>query len=201
MNQNDFNITFKTNFYSRKKVLSFSEKDLTLKQDGQIVNSLMKSNIKDIRCGISFIRGVDFTIGRIYCIDIKDENSQILKIRLRSLYGINKNILYEKYSLIIDKLYEFYFDDIISDYIQNILNGESVQFDGFTFNDDGICWKNSKEENVISWEDLRLKEYTYYFALFHKDNHLKYKALTYLTDWNSVVIYSIAKTILKTKGL
>ncbi|MDD2798562.1 MAG: hypothetical protein PHV20_08225 [Bacteroidales bacterium] len=196
----DFKIEYKTNFYSPKRVITFSEDELTLSNENRTITKLEKKEIEGFRFGVSWIRGVDFTIGRLFCIDIRDSKNRIIKIRLRSIYSINKKTLSEKFTDIVDKLYEYYFEDIISYQIENILKGETLQIEGFAFSNSGVCWDISKKNIFVKWEDLRLREYTYYFALFSDENHNNYKAQTYLTDWNAAVIFAVSKSILKHKG-
>ena len=51
---------------------------------------LLKSDITGLRHGVKWINGYQFVIGRIYCIDLLSSNSEILKIRSKSVYGIRK---------------------------------------------------------------------------------------------------------------
>src|SRR5882757_58301 len=69
-----------------------------------------KEEIEGIRFGIKWIKGLDFYIGRIYCIDIKNRSGQIIKLRLKSIYGIRKKQLADKSVKIANALLRYYFD-------------------------------------------------------------------------------------------
>ena len=88
-------IKYKTNFYSKEKTIVFTVNSLCQYRENDLLTQIDKEEINDIRYGISWIRGIDFTIGRIYCIDIRNRNNKVIKIRLRSLYGINKMNLHK----------------------------------------------------------------------------------------------------------
>jgi len=133
-------IKYKTNFYSKEKRIVFSENALCLYSDNELLIQIDKEEIKDCRFGISWIRGIDFYIGRIYCIDISNGNGKLIKIRLRSLYGINKKILGKKYSDLVNKLYGFYLNEKISNSITNINNGIDVAIAGVIFKKMAYAW-------------------------------------------------------------
>src|SRR6266481_4824997 len=69
----------------------------------------LKEEIEGIRFGIKWISGYGFNIGRIYCIDIKNKSGQIIKLRLKSIYGIRKKQLADKYVKIANTLFRYYF--------------------------------------------------------------------------------------------
>jgi len=194
-------IKYKTNFYSKEKRIVFSENDLCLYCNNKMLIQIDKENIKDYRFGISWIRGIDFYIGRIYCIDISDGNDKMIKIRLRSLYGINKKILGQKYSDLLDNLYGFYINEKISNCIANVNNGINVAMAGVIFKKEGVCLDLKKSDGFVEWNDINTRAYSYYYTLSSKKKPEFYKAFTYLKDWNAVLIYSISRQILKNKGL
>ena len=52
--------------------------------------SFSKFEIDEIRYGVKAIEGYRFRIGRIYCIDVKSLSGTVLRIKLKSVYGIRK---------------------------------------------------------------------------------------------------------------
>lgn len=194
-------IKYKTNFFSPENVLSFSDDKLELFSDGKLVNSINKEDVKDIRYGVSWIRGIDFTIGRIYCIDVGNKDGEFVKIRLRSLYGVNKVKLGDKYHKILDLIYDFYISDVVDIYLHQIETGSTVELAGITFTNKGLNLKPHKSDGFISWEDINARAYSYYYTMASKPKPEFYKAFTYLCDWNAVLVHHISQQMLERKGL
>ena len=94
-------------------MFEFDDKDLMSSQPTR----LLKNDIAEWKYGIKWINGYQFTIGRIYCIDIRDSNNEVIKTRLKSIYGIRKKELSEKYSKIVNVLYDNFFYDISGSYL------------------------------------------------------------------------------------
>ena len=161
--------------------------------------SLSKFEIEEIRYGVKFIRGYSFYIGRIYCIDVKSLSGSVMQIRLKSLYSIRKKTLGEKYNAIFQALWENYMRDVAESFIN--LFKSKIDFDllGITFTQEGIMF--DKKNDLIPWEELGTKNYSRYYAIFSKTNHNNYKAFYYLEDWNTVILYSVSRYILKAKKL
>jgi hypothetical protein len=194
-------IKYKTNFYSKVKTVVFSDKTLSLYCGKKILVEMDKEEINDFIYGISWIRGMEFIIGRIYGIDISNGKDKSIKIRLKSFYGINKRILNKKYNELRNKLYDFYFEEKIFNCIKSIDNGLKVEMAGVIFKKEGVCIDLKRPDRLIEWEDLNTRAYSHYYTLSSKKEPSFYKPFTYLTDWNAVIIYSISRQILKSKGL
>ena len=148
--------------------------------------TLSKFEISDIRYGIKAIRGYRFRIGRIYCIDVKSVTGTIVKIRLKSLYGIRKTKLEEKYKLILKALFENYFNDISTAFMDYYYSQREFDIAGVKFTELGIYL--SKSGNIITWNDLGSKTYRSYYSLFPIGNPLFHRTFQYLTDWNTVLL-------------
>ena len=56
-----------------------------------------------------------------------------------------------------------------------------------------------KKAQNIPWNDLRTKKNSRYYTIFSKENPDNYKAFYYLDDWNTAVLYSVSRYILKAK--
>ena len=187
-------LTLKETIFDKESTLTISPESLEYQN-----TSLSKFEIDEIRYGVKFIRGSSFYIGRIYCIDVKDVSGTILRIRLKSVYGIRKKALGEKYSAIVHALFENYISDIIQTFINLFTSTVDFELLGITFTQKGIIL--NKKNQVIPWDDLGTKNYSRYYAIFSKTNPNNYKALYYLEDWNTTVLYSVSRYILKTKKL
>ena len=171
--------------------------------DTELINTkptkFLKEELTGIRYGIKWIRGVYFYIGRVYCIDLKNISGKVIKIRFKSLYGIRRSELNKKYFQIINTLLDFFFDDISRNYLQQFSNNKNFEIAGVKFLIGGVFLDNKTD--LISWEDLGTKSYQSYYSLYSISNPNKYKAFEYLTNWNTAILYSVSRQILKNKGL
>jgi hypothetical protein len=161
--------------------------------------SLSKFEISELRYGVKAIRGYRFRIGRIYCVDIKSFTGVIIKIRLKSIYRIRKNQLGQKYKAILEAVFDNFINDISQSFIQKFKKGIDFNLLGVTFMQEGILL--DKKYKIITWQDLGTKNYLSYYSLFSKEDSNKYKAFYYLSDWNTIVLYSVSRHILKEKKL
>ena len=158
-----------------------------------------KFAITELRYGIKAIKGYRFRIGRIYCIDIKSVDGRIIKIRLKSLYRVRRILLGKKYKQIIETIFDNYINDISISYIKQFNNKIDFTLLGNSFSQEGLILNQTSE--IISWFDLGTKNYYSYYSLFSISNPSKYKAFYYLTEWNTIVLYSVSQEILKSKKL
>jgi hypothetical protein len=175
--------------------IEFEDKDLV----GALPTRLQKNEISGFRCGIKWIQGYQFNIGRIYCIDIQDRNKKTIKLRLKTIYGIRKKILSDKYVQIINALYDHYFDDITRNYLEQFSEGKSFEVLGVMFRPEGVML--NKESGLICWEDLGSRSYISYYSLFSKQTPTIYATFEYINHWNVGILYSVSRKIMKQKEL
>jgi len=184
----------KSTIFEKEKVLIIDPE--FLEYDGM---NFSKFEIAEVCYGIKAIKGYRFRIGRIYCIDIKSLNGNIIKLRLKSLYRIRIKKLTEKYKIILNALFKNYINDISLTYIKMFNDKIDFSVLGVIFSQAGI--QLDKKSDIISWLDLGTKKYNTYYSLFSNSDSKKYKLFYYLSDWNTVVLYSVSRSILKAKQL
>jgi hypothetical protein len=194
-------LLIKSSVFDRERELVLDNEFLTFDNNDRISvppTKFLKEDITAFRFGVKWIKGYSFVIGRIYCVDIKSSAGEVVKIRLKSIYGVNKEKLHEKYATIIDLLYGNYFDDMIMNYLQQFSDSNDFQLPGISFRQDGVL---INKNNLITWEDLGTKSYSTYYAVFSKSDPTIYRAFEYLNDWNTAILYSVSREILKSKSL
>jgi len=192
------NLTIKSSIFDRKRELIIAPEFISYDIEGLITDQpslISKNEIKAIRYGVKWINGYQFVIGRIYCLDILTTNNKVLKLRLKSMYGIRKNQLHNKFETILNALYEQHFNEIIHNYLAKLSNGNDIEIAGVKFIQEGVIL-NSKA-SMIPWEDIGTKSYNSYYTIFRKSNPMNYKAFEYISEWNATVLYSVLETILK----
>jgi hypothetical protein len=175
--------------------IQFDDNDLINKPQTRF----KKDDIKGFRYGIKWIKGYQFTIGRIYCIDIQDKNDRIIKLRLKSLYGIRKNQLNDKYLEILENLYDNFFDEISLKYLSKFDENIDFELGGLIFSQKGILF--NKQSEFVSWNNIETSSFMTYYSIYPKSNPHSYKVFEYLNDWNTGILYSVSRQILKNKGL
>lgn len=192
----------KSSVLDRKRLLeitneyiSFDDKDIV----GTKATRLSMKDTLSFRHGSKPIQGYMFTIGRIYCIDIKDNDGQTIKIRLRSIYGIRSKQLFKKFAAILESLYNLYMADMIQSFVKKIEAGEDCLLAGVTVSKQGVTI-NSKT-TVIEWEDVGLRKYYHKFSIHSKQHSENYYIAEYVVQWNSYVLRSVVEAILLAKGL
>jgi hypothetical protein len=197
MKSNKIELTIKSSIFDRPRKLvidrnfiEFEDKDRV----GVMNSRFEKEEIEGIRYGVVVIWGYAFVIGRIYCVDVKSEKGGMIKIRIKSLYGINRKSLNNKYSKIINALFDYYYADVVRNYLGLFKNNLEFNLLGVIFTKDGIYLR--KNESLIEWTDLGTKDYRTYYALFQKTNPNYYRAFEYLEEWNTIVLHSVSRHIL-----
>lgn len=195
------NISIRPSFFDRERNLIINS-DFIEFDDTELKNAkptmILKSEISGFKFGIKRIRGYIFYIGTIFCIDVRGTNEQLIKLRLKSLYGINGKEFAEKYSSVLNALYDNYFDGIILNHLNRFENGEHFEIAGVLFNSNGVIFR--KKNQLIEWEDLGSKTYSNYYALYSKLQPGNYQAFEYVNDWNTGILYSVIEQILKGKN-
>jgi len=191
-------LTIRASIFHRKRQLILDPEFIEFKDmDGTSHTNTRfeKEVIEGIRYGVRPINGYAFRIGRLYCIDIKNESGKLIKLRFGSLYGIYKKHLDNKYSKIVNTLFDYYYIQVFKNYIHLFHNKLEFNLLGIIFTPKGVLFK--KTEPIIIWSDLGTKNYWSYFALFSKSNPNHYKAFQYLEDWNTIILQSVSRQILK----
>lgn len=192
--------TLKSSIFDRARQLTihpdyleFEDKDLVALPPTRFP----KEEIEGIRFGVKWIRGYSFYIGRIYCIDIRSETNQVIHLRLKSLYGIRKRELGDKYSKIANALFRYYFDDLARHYLRLFENNIPFDILGVNFSSEGVVF--DEKAGLVSWDFLGTKSYYTYYTLFCETNPIQYKAYEYIHHWNVAVLESVTDLILKQK--
>jgi hypothetical protein len=205
---NQKNWLIKKGYFDRKpKKLLFTQQSITFgnqKLSVPTITDLSQGESLQYKFGIKWIRGFEFTVGRKYQLFIKNSDGQIIKISFGSYYGINKLPLYNQYAEILNQLWETYFDGLVDQYLA--LFSQKIPFflANVKFDESGIKIKATnfikEEEKSLLWHDIGTKNYRTYFAIFSIQNPSDInKGYSYLNDWNTGVLYSVIKTILKRK--
>lgn len=179
----------------------FEDKDF----GNKLFTIFKKEEITDYRFGVRWIR-FEFTYGREYQIFVRNKENKVIKISFKSYLGRKKNILHKLYSEILTELWNYYFEDIIDNFIDKHLNNEEFSIGDVLFTKDNIELNVSgifnQKKVVIPWEKIRTKAYYSYFSIYSIDNPNEInRGYSYKEDWNTNVLHSVIRTLLKQKKI
>lgn len=200
---------FKRSFTDGKqRRLIFNEENFKF-EDKDFGNYLFtifdKEEITDYRFGIRWIR-FEFTYGREYQIFVRNKENKVIKISFKSYFGRKKNILHKLYSDILTELWNYYFEDIINNFIDKHNKSEEFSIGDVLFTKDNIELNISgifnQKKIVIPWDKIRTSAYYSYFSIYSIDNPSEInRGYSYKEDWNTNVLYSVIRTLLKQKKI
>ena len=184
-----------------KDFLKFQNKDL--KENPFTI--FKKEEIAEYRFGIRWI-SFKLTYGRDYQIYIRNKKGKILKINFKSFFGQNKKEYHQKYIEILDVLWNNFFAEIAQDFLKKFRNNESFEIGNVEFDETGITIAVSgiakTTKTKIAWENVRTKNYYTYFAVYSSEKPSEInRGYNYHDDWNTGVLYSVLRTILKSKNI
>lgn len=193
-------ILFKTTFFNEEQRIILDADYIEFYKSSTDKNPVKfsKLEIDAFRFGIKWISGYKFYIGRIYCIDIKNVTGTIIKIRLKSIYKIRVKELHAKYSLILNTVLNYYFSEVINQYVKLFNRKESFSILNIQFNQSDILIDNKQN---INWNEVDVRGYTRYIAVSTRKDSGIYKAFDYVDDWNVWILYNVLRQILRSKNL
>lgn len=195
-----------TDNYARKLILNknelkFDSKDL--KDDSFI--TFQKNEIAEYNFGVKWMR-YKFVFGREYVISIRNHDNQVIKINFKTYFGRKKKEYHKLCNEILVSLWDLYFSEIATNYIKRHEAGEEIQIGQVTLTKDGLTILSTaslKQKNeFISWDKVRIRNYAAYFAIYSKDDAMNInRGYSYLNEWNTNVLHSVVKTLLKRKEI
>jgi hypothetical protein len=183
-----------------KNFLKFADKDFE-----NPYTIFEKNEIKDYRYGIRWIR-FELTYGREYQIYIRNFENQVIKLSFKSYFGRKKQELHNLYVDILDELWERYFSYNVDELLNKYENNEEFTIADVYFKKEGIELNisgifNQKRVEIV-WKNIRTKTYHTYFSIYSTENPANLnRGYNYKEDWNTNVLYSVLRTILKRKGI
>lgn len=146
------------------------------------------------RYGMKGINGYAFTIGRHYFIEIKTIQQKSIVIKFNSYYRFRRRIYWKTWVNIVDELWNYHFVNHYLNHHDKYKNGEYFEFNGISFQGDGISWDN---KNILLFTQIGLGNYVNYFMVYNKQNKSQQKSYNFMHDWNALVLQELLKVIVK----
>jgi hypothetical protein len=181
--------------------IKFESNDLS----SNLYTTLNKNEITEFRYGMKWIT-FNVTFGRQYFIYIRNRENKIIKINFRTYFGRKKSEYQKLYSDIVQNLRIRYFEEKVEELIKKYENNEDFIVGEVHFYKENIGIKLNGiinvTEKLIPWEKIRTKNYISYLAVYNVDEPSTInRGYSYLKDWNTSVLYSVLRTILRNKGI
>jgi hypothetical protein len=156
---------------------------------------LNKADIVDFKHGHDWIVWYRFTVGRQFSITIKDKRNRELKIRFTSYFGLHPEYI-DLYAEMVDDIWRLYHSDIVDRHLDILKNSGELEIQGIKLSESGIQLRG--QQSVISWDNLNIKEYYSYFAVFHQETPELHSRVSY-NEYGTEILWSMLKNILKHK--
>lgn len=164
-----------------------------------------KEEIVEYKFGIHWMQ-YKFVFGREYLIYIRNTDNKIIKINFKTYFGNKKKEYHILFNEILDLLWDFHFKDIIDNFIEKHKKGEDFSIGEVLFTKDFVTIKVNgvlnETEKSIPWDKIKTRNYHTYFVIYSEDDARNInRGFSYLQDWNTSVLYSVLRTLLRDKGI
>ena len=206
----EINVFIKRGFFDNTKRQLIIHPDFVQFEDKGLEKDsftrINKDEIAEFRFGINWISGFEFTVGREYLIFIRSIKGEIIKVSFKCFYRIKKQKFQQLYGDIVNAVWDFYFVDIIDDYVKRFNDGEDFELATATISQEGITIMArgifKSQRKMIAWDKIGIRDYHSYIAVFSEDDKANInQAFYYLKDWNSCVLNAVLLNILQQKKL
>ena len=192
----------RSGFFERERKLIVAENYLEYETGdlkGSEFTRLNKSDIADFKHGTDWIVWYRFTVGRQFSITLKDKKKKELRILFDSYFGLHKQND-QLYADIVEDIWNFYHADIVDIFRHRFRNSEAFEIQGIKINKDGV--KLRRDNLLITWPKVSIKEYYRYFAVYNNENPEIHSRISY-NEYGTETLWGVLKAILKegnTKG-
>ena len=131
-------------------------------------------------------------LGINFYLQIKGSNKNNLKISMFSLFGIGGDQSLDWFNELYDAIDEKLVRPKCVEYIEQILEGETIHINNVSFDKYQITIKESKR-NIKSYflTDIEILEYQSYFTIVHTPTNAPLLDLRYREDWNAAMVFTM----------
>lgn len=179
----------------RSKLL-LTEDYLEFENNGLVVR-MNKEDIEDFKHGVDGIVWYEFTVGRQFSITFRDKKKNELKVVFKNYFGLHNNYS-QVYTNMVDTIWKYYHHDIVSLYLDKYDSHGEVKIKGIKINQQGI--ELGKENLHLLWDQVGIKEYYRYFAIFNKENPQVHVRVSF-NEYETEILWSVVNTIVKEKEI
>ncbi len=169
--------------------LEYDNKDLV----SEPFTRVRKEDMADISYSADWNIWYRFYVGSTYRINIKTKDHRVLRVKFTSYFSANEKVN-DAYDTIVNLLWEYYLEDIVTERLEEFEASKKLQLAGFTLTEHGVTVPEKKL--FIEWGDVELKEYEAYHMVYNRQQPTEHQDIR-LGEWGSEVLYSIIKKLKK----
>lgn len=194
--QRSFLDNLKRKVFVNEEYIEFEDKNRVGVENAR----LYWKNFATIRYGYEWIRGYYFYIGLRRMIFIRDSDNNEIKISLTSFYNLRNKRNQEKFSEILGAIFKFFLTKHVAGLTKLIKDGQTISLSGIQISNEDITFNHKKELIRIDFLVLNIASYKRYFYIYSEIDKESGIRINFLEDWNSMLLYSVIKNILKHKA-
>ena len=151
------------------------------------------NTFNDVKYSAESIVWYKFYVGVKYSIDIKFEETKVLPIVFSSYHWKNKQ--YGRFYTEISRYIGKYFLGNIIDAAVHLFHETGIlEVTGLNISHDKIEFEFP--QHTIAWQNVGLKEYPTYFAIYDKSNPKIHKRATF-DEWNAEILFHTLKSLIE----
>tara|TARA_Y100001972_G_scaffold129251_1_gene195716 strand:- start:1486 stop:2172 length:687 start_codon:yes stop_codon:yes gene_type:complete len=160
------------------------------------IRTLRTAQPESLRFGPLPIDVYHFRIGYSYRIELMTEHQSLITIPFNTYFGIGRRKTYEKYQDAVDAIWEHSFQKIYEETIEAFNEGMDIIFsDKYTVCGEGLML--TKRNELIPYEEMQIQDRFEDFVVNSKTDPKLYTTVSYLKDWNWMMLHSLLTGILE----
>gem|GEM_PF-2760607 len=133
-----------------------------------------------------------FTVGKQYWINVRAKDGREIKLSFRNLFnGSPSNSA--AYKKAVESIWKNFQQDVVNAKLESLHSNHLIKYPDMELTSSGVSFL--KEDVVVPWSSLALKQYSNYFALFSTDDPTINVRRNYL-QYGSETIWSIASAMI-----
>jgi hypothetical protein len=203
----EFDRVINCGLFRGKRRLIIKEQFLFFEKNKVAVNPTQAFGSDEIT-GYSYeIQWIRFRLvfGRRYVIRVRNKSGKVLTIKMTRYFRIGANAAHKEFNEIVSTIRRHYFDRVINQYLEHHQNDQAFTIENVNFSKEGIAIPTEfklAQPVFLPWENIRTKNYYTYFAVYAaSEPRNKNFSFSYANDWNTSILYSVLRVILKQKNI
>ncbi|MBL0742769.1 hypothetical protein [Chryseolinea lacunae] len=176
----------------RKLILShehirYENKDLV----ADAFTTLKREDITGFKHRVDTIVWYRFPVGRRFIISLRGRNNTTITISFASYFGLQKQS-FQWYTDIVETLWEYYIQPQVDHLAEIFHQQHTLTLGSLHLDANGL---HIPPAPALRWDDLGLREYETYFALYKISNPQEHLRVGF-DDWDAEVMLSLVRHIL-----
>ena len=130
-------------------------------------------------------------VGKAYTIRFKSNDGKVLDIRFKN-YFRRRPTYHAIYAELIEKIWSYYFTDIVDGYLNRYSQGEPITIGKVRISNDGLAVVGTGL--FFDWREFAIQEYVSYFSIY-KVKQPEFHLWVRFDEWQSELLLSVVKSL------